>query len=131
MLKAVALEAGLDANFLVLPWEPVPDAPGEKVWDGYFPWIWLDQLPVPADQCWTMATTREKYLQRLRDYYSMAQRVKSAGQIEHYIGAVCPGFDDHKGQAWGEGQRRHLPSDNGQTFRQTWDELRNRMSIPH
>lgn len=126
-LRGVMANAGCDADFLVLPWERLPDLPGgrstgERVWDGYFPWVWLTP-GAPAGTGWTHEASRESYVALLRDYYAMAERVKWEGRIGTYIGAVCPGFDDHRGQAWGEGYRRHLPADGGETLRQAWDEL--------
>ncbi len=129
-LKQTAAEAGCEADFLVLPWEQLPDLPAgaaaaERVWDGYFPWVWSSsggQVDGGAD--WSRDTTRAQYIQRLRDYYTMARRVQNEGRIGTYIGAVCPGFDDHKGQAWGEGLKRHLPRDGGLTLRETWAELK-------
>jgi hypothetical protein len=129
ILQQVAHEAGIDANFIVLPWEALPDLAagtksGERVWDGYFPWVWSSAGPPPGDgSCWTRQTTREQYVQRLRNYYEMAKRVRDQGRIGTYIGAVCPAFDDHKGQAWGEALKRHLPRDGGLTLSDTWDEL--------
>lgn len=129
-LKQAAADVGFDANFLTLPWEHLPDLPagqttGERVWDGYFPWLWMSRGGAASeDECWTRSTTREQYVQRLHDFYAMAQRVKREGRIGTYIGAVCPGFDDHKGQAWGEALKRHLPRDGGLTLQQTWEELK-------
>jgi hypothetical protein len=129
-LKRVALDAGMDANFLVLPWENLPALPEGKaaaprVWDGYFPWVWTSSgAPPAAEMCWTHYTSREQYLERLRSYYAMAKRVQAEGRINIHIGAVCPGFDDHKGQAWGEGFKRCLARDGGATLRDTWRELK-------
>jgi hypothetical protein len=125
-IKRTALEAGCDANVLVLPWESLPElsesSPNrrERVWDGYFPWVWKPKEPIPPNQGWTLATTRDRYIDRLRNYYDTSRRLRDEGRIGMYIGGVCPGFDDHKGQAWGEGQRRHLPRDDGQTLLDTW-----------
>ncbi|HSV12963.1 MAG TPA: hypothetical protein VLI90_01790 [Tepidisphaeraceae bacterium] len=126
-LKRTALEAGCDANFLVLPWEPLPESPapaparpGERVWDGYFPWVLRLNEPVPADQRWTHASSRAGFIERMQTYYATSRRLRDEGRIGTYIGGVCPGFDDHKGQAWGEGHRRHLPRDAGQTLADSW-----------
>jgi hypothetical protein len=54
----------------------------------------------------------------------MCGRLQQQGRIGAHIGAVLPGFDDHKGQAWGEGLKRYLPRDDGQTLHDTWGELR-------
>ncbi len=129
-LKQVAMEAGMDANFIVLPWEKLPALPAgtgtvSRVWDGYFPWVWTSSgAPPDKEKLWTHYTSREQYIQRLRDYYTMAGRLRSDGRIGMYIGAVCAGFDDHKGQAWGEGFKRCLDRDGGATLRDTWHELK-------
>lgn len=127
-LKAVAAAEGCDADFLVLPWEPLADAPSAAgTWDGYFPWVWSSSGAATSEDghsCWSRQTTREQYVERLRSYYATSRRLAQAGRIGTYIGGVCPGFDDHKGQAWGESLRRHLPRDGGQTLRDTWGELK-------
>jgi len=129
-LKQVAHNAGLDANFVVLPWERLPDLPAgtttaDRVWDGYFPWVWSSSGKPTDGSAWSRVTTRAEYIERLRDYYAMAKRVQREGRIGITLGAVCPGFDDHKGQAWGEGLKRYLPRDGGLTLKDTWTELKN------
>src|SRR5207237_7879934 len=52
MLQSVGKDAGLDADFIVLPWETLPDLPvgesAQRVWDGYFPWVWMPAAPPPG-----------------------------------------------------------------------------------
>jgi hypothetical protein len=123
-LKQTAIDAGCEMDIFTLPWESVSETGSGKVWDGYFPWVWSSSgSNVQEDACWSRVTTRQEYIERLRAYYDMCKRLKQQGRIGDYIGAALPGFDDHKGQAWGEGLKRYLPRDGGQTLTDTWDEL--------
>ena len=126
-LKQTAVSAGSEMDIFVLPWEPLSDDSNEtqRVWDGYFPWVWSSSgAAIAEDACWSRMTTREQYIERVCDYYAMCRRLQKQGRIGGFIGAVLPGFDDHKGQAWGEGLKRYLPRDDGQTLKETWAALR-------
>jgi hypothetical protein len=93
--------------------------------DGFFPWILPFGSPVPADEHWTMAGSRKKQSADLKDFYTMAEQLKKEGKINTYLGGIWQGFDDHKGQAWGSGEKRYTPRDDGQTLKDTWTELNN------
>ena len=91
--------------------------------DGFFAWILPHGSKVPADEQWTMVGDRRKQSVDLRDFYEDAEQLKKAGRISFYMGGVWQGFDDHKGQAWGSGEKRYTPRDGGQTLKDTWKEL--------
>lgn len=91
--------------------------------DGFFPWMPVSGSPLSDDEHWTMACDREKQVQFLKDFYSYTEQFKKEGKIKLYLGGVWQGFDDHKGQAWGSGEKRYIPRDRGQTLKSTWIEL--------
>lgn len=91
--------------------------------DGFFKWMQVSGESVNVNEQWTMRRGRDLQNSDLTDFYEQCGKWQEAGKISHYAGAVWPGFDDHKGQAWGSGHKRYIPRDDGLMLEDSWDRL--------
>ncbi len=88
--------------------------------DGYYPWLIPGGSPIPPHLTYDTYSTSSEQQKHLRRFYRRAQAECLAGRTSLVWGGAWPGFDDHRGRAWGEDLARCIPREDGRTFRRTW-----------
>lgn len=88
--------------------------------DGYFAWMVPSGSQVPPASPFDSVCDPGLMTKRLEDYYWSMRSQVTRGSIKTFMASVWPGFDDHKGRAWGEDQARFIPRDQGRTLATTW-----------
>lgn len=89
--------------------------------DGFYPWVLPFGSPVPAGSPYDRIGDLAAQTNHLGHFYSHAQAALQDGRIGMFLGGVWPGFDDHRGRAWGEDLARCVPREEGRTLQRTWD----------
>lgn len=89
--------------------------------DGFYPWVLPYGSEVPADSRYDRIGDLAAQTNHLGHFYSHAQAALQAGRIRLFMGGVWPGFDDHRGRAWGEDLARYVPREEGRVLQRTWD----------
>ncbi len=101
--------------------------------DGFYPWILPLGSEIPPNSPYDKIGDQAAQRKHLHHFYSHVQKTVAENHQKLFMAGVWPGFDDHKGRAWGEDLARYVPRDNGRMLAFTWEmaEAANAETILH
>ncbi|MEW6515650.1 MAG: hypothetical protein AB1439_01920 [candidate division FCPU426 bacterium] len=89
--------------------------------DGFYPWVLPYGSPVPANSPYDRIGDLAAQTNHLGHFYAHAQAAVRERRLALFLAGVWPGFDDHRGRAWGEDLARYVPREDGRMLQRTWD----------